>query len=461
MWARRLFRNTRTARGDGLGWNVGIEYEFADPAYRDYECPLCLHVMREPTVTDCCGGHFCSSCILTVSGSGKGCPLCRRRTFKTLINKAVERKIADLHICCSMKDCGCPWQGPAKDAAAHLARETGDCGFVSVECPAKCGQEALRVHIPVHLRDHCPKREVVCPHCRHRAAADQMAAEHWVACPYSCAEEGDDAARFEQCRLELHLSECPNQPVPCDFRDLGCDERIRRRDSFEHNTTKHLVMLYTLMMNMKKRLGAKDATIRQLEESLTKERRERERVETELKLKCAEMAGLREELEGTAKRPESHVGVLNPSPLVHVMSRFAVYRTTQKWWEGPEFYTHHEGYRLRLCARIGPGVESVSSSYVCVRIDVLEGKYDRELSWGRHFKVAVCLLNQLTNDRHFFKTLQGMLVRFQGEQGVEGNTLIEDSRFILSDELECAEEESVQFVRDDCIKFKICSVEFQ
>eukprot|EP00731_Ephydatia_muelleri_P006662 Em0003g910a len=441
---------------DDSSWCVGFEYEFADPASRDYECPLCLHVMREPMVTDCCGGHFCSSCILTVSGSGKGCPLCRRRTFKTLINKAVERKIADLRICCPTKDRGCPWQGPARDAAAHLARETGDCGFVPVDCPAKCGQEALRSHIPVHLRDHCPKREVVCPHCRHGAPADQMLAEHWMACPNGCTRE-NASVRFERCRLEFHLSECPNQLVACDFRDLGCDERIRRQDSFEHNTSKHLVMLYTLMLNMKKRLDAKDATIRQLEESLSTLGRERERIETELKVKCAEMVALKEKV--TAERPENHVSVLNPSLLVHVMSRFAVYKTTQEWWEGPEFYTHHEGYRLRLCAQIRPELDSEhkSSSYVCVRVDILEGRYDKELKWDRGFEVALSLLNQQADNHHFMKTLRGVLLRFQGG-GVEGNTLIEDSRFALCDER--TEEVSIQFVRDDCIKFRICSVEF-
>ena len=449
-------------------WSGGYEQQFVDPAARDFECPLCLHVMREPTVTDCCGGHFCSGCILNVLKGTKQCPLCRRRKFKTLVNKAVERKIADLRVRCGMT--GCQWEGPMRDVGAHQERETGDCGFVFVECPARCGSQTLRAHIPAHLRDHCPKREVCCSHCRYKATFDQMASDHWVACPNGCTI--DAAVRFQRCRLDLHLSECPNQLVPCDFRDLGCDERIRRQDSFEHNTTKHLVMLYTLMLNMKKRLDAKDATIRQLEDSLSKEERSREALAAELKQKNAELRDKNAEVaalqEGTTtRRLECHVRDPSPSLLVHVMPRYAVYKTTLEWWQGHEFYTHPEGYRLCLSARIGtgPGAESLSESskgcwYLCVRINIQEGRYDCELKWGREFKVTVGLLNQLADECHFVKTLEGELRRHR-DSDADSNTLISDDCFIACSELEQAEETSVQFLKDDSVKFRICSVEFQ
>ena len=185
MWARR-FRNANARMAkqkDDSSWCVGFEYEFADPASRDYECPL-LPSRHEGT-----DGHR----------------LLRRSLLLQLYPHSIREwervsAVPETHLqdpnqqgrgaenrrsphMLPHEGSRLSWQGPARDAAAHLARETGDCGFVPVDCPAKCGQEALRSHIPVHLRDHCPKREVVCPHCRHGAPADQMLAEHWMACP--------------------------------------------------------------------------------------------------------------------------------------------------------------------------------------------------------------------------------------------------------------------------------------
>lgn len=444
-------------RSVSSSWNIGFEHNFVDPSARDYECPLCLHVMREPTITDCCGGHFCSNCILAVAGNRKECPLCRRRPFKTLVNKAVERKIADLRISCAMKDRGCPWEGPLKEAEAHTESKTGDCGFVVVDCPLACGQRALRVDIPAHLRDQCPKREVTCTHCRYQTTFDRMGAEHFVACPNRCAREddGDGACRFERCRLDAHLSECPSQPVPCDFRDLGCNERIRRQDSFEHNTSKHLVMLYTLMLNMKKRLESNDATIKQLQETLAKERQERKNLEAELAQKIAEVTALK----GGTALPGSHAsGFASSVAVVLTMSPFSVYKSTQEWWEGHEFYTHPRGYKLCLCARIGPG--AAKCPHLCVRISILEGDHDEELKWGRGFKAVVCIVNQLADDHHFVKTLQGVLVRFQPAD-LDSTVLVQDDHFISSDKLEETSEPSLQFCRDDSIKFKIFSIELQ
>ena len=453
-----------------------------DPATRDFECPLCLHVMREPTVTDCCGGHFCSGCIRAVQRGKKACPLCRRHKFKTLINKAVERKIADLRVRCPMGDRGCRWEGPMREAGAHLERETGGspsppCGFVAVDCPAKCGERPLRAHVSDHLRERCPKREVRCPHCRYATRADRMVAEHWVACPNDCAAAPATAALFERCRLDAHLSECPNQPGPCDFSYLGCEERVRKQDAYEHNTTKHLVAVYTLMLNAKKRLAIREAAFAELEETLAERERARERAEAELKRKDADVATLREDV----KRLEGHLRDLNPSQLVHVMPRFAVYKTTQEWWEGHEFYTHPEGYKLSLGARVGTGLGSLSessrgSAYLSVRISVREGRYDDRLEWGRGLKVTVCLVNQLADGGgHYLKTLEGVLRRHcrgppdvvddgddSGEMGNTAATAVCEECFVACNQLEQAGgETSVAFVKDDCVKFRICAIEFQ
>ena len=33
----------------------------------DFECPLCLHVTRDPNLTSCCGQHFCHYLVCSLS----------------------------------------------------------------------------------------------------------------------------------------------------------------------------------------------------------------------------------------------------------------------------------------------------------------------------------------------------------------------------------------------------------
>ena len=40
-----------------------------------------------------------------------------------------------------MKDRGCQWNGKLEQLDTHLEVETGDCEYVDIECPEKCGQQ--------------------------------------------------------------------------------------------------------------------------------------------------------------------------------------------------------------------------------------------------------------------------------------------------------------------------------
>ena len=64
-----------------------------------------------------------------------------------------------------MKDHGCEWTGVLQDLDAHLDVNTGDCQFVDVQCPNKCGQSVQKREVPDHLENSCPKRDYNCCYC--------------------------------------------------------------------------------------------------------------------------------------------------------------------------------------------------------------------------------------------------------------------------------------------------------
>lgn len=61
-------------------------------------CLICARVLREPQLTDCCGNHYCSSCLKKWLKNSPSCPLCREKNFGTLRDKKTERRVQELEV---------------------------------------------------------------------------------------------------------------------------------------------------------------------------------------------------------------------------------------------------------------------------------------------------------------------------------------------------------------------------
>ena len=139
----------------------GFNYTFLKPPPKRLECPLCLLVLREPNVTDCCGNHFCRSCIQQIKLSKRPCPLCQGASFNLMLHKGVMREVNALEIKCPNGGAGCPWEGELGKVNNHLNGDRiSGCGFVEVECAFQCGRTLQRRLLQEHLNDVCPKRPV-------------------------------------------------------------------------------------------------------------------------------------------------------------------------------------------------------------------------------------------------------------------------------------------------------------
>ena len=62
---------------------VGFECGFLEdpPKWLQTECPICLHILRDPYQVTCCGKSFCRLCIDRVKGDLKPCPCCNTENF--------------------------------------------------------------------------------------------------------------------------------------------------------------------------------------------------------------------------------------------------------------------------------------------------------------------------------------------------------------------------------------------
>lgn len=121
---------------------------------QDYECPICMVVLKDPQMVSCCGRKFCRSCIDRIVDANKPCPYCKEE-FTCMAEKQLNRRILDLKIKCARAKVGCEWTGELRLLDSHLQNV---CLFAEVVCRLGCGAVMLREALEHHEVDYCAKR---------------------------------------------------------------------------------------------------------------------------------------------------------------------------------------------------------------------------------------------------------------------------------------------------------------
>ena len=278
--------------------------EFIDDVPEHLVCGLCKHAANGPSITTCCGELFCKACIASALEEKQPCPSCKEPTFSTNFNLKFERNIKNLRVHCTMKDRGCQWTGQLEQLDAHLDVETGDCEYVDVECPKKCGHQIQKHQLATHIANECSERDFVCMYCGFKATYDIVSDKHWPECenyPVPCPNDCSIGA-VERSILEDHLNTCPLQVVECAFSYAGCNKKLQRQDMEKHveeSTREHLTLMAAASVRMRqdfeqKLRGQRD----EFQEYL--EQKERETAE-QLKLKDRQIEHLQESFRETKK----------------------------------------------------------------------------------------------------------------------------------------------------------------
>lgn len=217
----------------------GFDYQFVDEAGDEFMCSICHKVLREPHLTECCGQHFCRSCLYHWSRRNVTCPQCRKHSYKHMLDKNVERKVNSLHVLCVHSMDGCPWRGELGDLKEHLHSERG-CGYVEVACSNNCGVPQRRKDVQQHMKKTCPLRTYQCEHCGTRGKYKDITTQHYAKCskyPLRCPK--GCPAVVKRADLEFHKNDCPLEIVTCPYSSyVGCDAAILRKELDDH-LTKH------------------------------------------------------------------------------------------------------------------------------------------------------------------------------------------------------------------------------
>ncbi|XP_065901688.1 TNF receptor-associated factor 3-like [Dysidea avara] len=252
----------------------GYDNQFVEPVPDRLLCLICQYPSRDPQLSVCCGNVFCKSCLdaaKKVRSVEQVCPYCRNKEFPSVPNKQADREIRSLRVFCDNKQKGCDWNGEINDLNNHLKKS---CFFELMQCPNNCGNMSERKYMASHVEIDCPRRMVICQYCGATGECQSMGAEHMekcpkvlLPCPNKCTIRG--VPRED---MEAHRKECPLEIVQCEYHDVGCDERMARKDYVahtQHYMDRHLRLTVHLVGIQQRHIEDLTATVAENKKELT------------------------------------------------------------------------------------------------------------------------------------------------------------------------------------------------
>ena len=244
---------------EAVTWKDFDQLKFVAPLSPDHTCQICMKVLREPQATECCGQHYCKSCLETWFGQsqqGNICPHCRQVNFRYILYKPLQRKIDELMVYCPNHEKGCSKTMKLKGLNSHMsATNPSGCDYITIVCQNKCGSSYFRKNKTNHLNNKCSKRKVACQYCNVEVTYDSLHNHHSLcenyplSCPRKCQEKS-----FRRAELKKHEDECPNMPVKCPFYEAGCEDKLTRKDlksHVENNVVAHTTKSMAFSLKMK------------------------------------------------------------------------------------------------------------------------------------------------------------------------------------------------------------------
>ena len=121
----------------------GFDCAFVEEPPKQFQtdCSICLCVLKDPYLVNCCGISFCQSCIKPIQDNGKPCPVCNVNFITCIPDKRLQRTLNGMKVYCSNKGLGCKWTGELRNLSLHLNtgteindQEASYCLFASLGC---------------------------------------------------------------------------------------------------------------------------------------------------------------------------------------------------------------------------------------------------------------------------------------------------------------------------------------
>ena len=310
----------------------GFDCEFVEPPPKIIvaDCPICLHILREPHQATCCGKNFCKTCLEeNKANHSNSCPCCKTRNFNSFEDKRLQQTLYDFRVYCPHRHKGCEWTGELRALQSHLDTDPPPekclegCSFIDISCPLSYAGCSVKL----------PRREM-------RAHLVETAVSHML------MQAG------KQKRLESENRRLRNE----------LDERTDQIDELESDTS-----------YLRSEKDEMEWNISRLERKLE---------DMEAKIKDIS------KLQQLASRTGLPIGTAD-----FTMHNFDHMKQNDWSWCSLPFHTHPTGYRMCLRVDAN-GWGDGKGTHMSVHVYLMKGAFDEHLKWPFRGEITVQLLGQ-------------------------------------------------------------------
>ena len=246
---------------------------------------------------------------------------------------------------------------------------------------------------------------------------------------------------------ETQLVGCQFAEIQCEFHYVGCKFQSTRKDMAAHMSEQ--LSYHTELLSEK----MNDSN---LIEHLTTSLQRKEKIICSLQEKLTSL-----QREGASRKDEQHM----PSEPVRInkcftMDKFQEHKENDSQWYSEPFYTHPHGYKM--CLRVDPnGYDKASGTHLSLFTCFMKGEFDSQLSWPFYGQIVVELLNQNADNNHHKYTIyyDHSTTDYAGRMRIDTNSRgWGNSRFVSHAKLLKNSGSKVQYLKDDCLKFRVHEV---
>ena len=404
---------------------------------KSLECPICLRVFKDPHLTDCCGHHFCKTCILRVKESDTPCPVCQNPSFNIFPNLEKKRVVGLTHVYCSNQHRGCKWSGELSQLEQHLSL----CDYVMSPCSYGCG---------LLLTDH-------------------ELSSHGLVCPKGPFMPKDSSMQHFQQNYEdiiKRMETLTKEVASVKKENKGLKQQLKQQEEFVQT------IIEEIQLQLEQGRGRQDKMTRE-QIILQNQLDELSRIIQSYQMKLPQLGKL-EKLDDVTQhhhnvitKLESRVNHMITSssltpPIRLDMPDFYRHKNEGTWWQSKPFYSHQNGYKFRLEVKAS-GNGAGAGTHLSVYVHVMQGEFDDVLSWPLLADVHFRLLNQFSNDKHFnskvsfTKENEASMRVLNGRKAGTGRGY---SQFIPLSALSADPAKNTQYLKNDSLRFEVIKVVF-
>ena len=382
-----------------------------------------------------------------------------------------KRAIRALLVKCDNVERGCKWEGTVGTLDEHMAV----CMFTPVPCPNHCKEKykitlCMRKDLDHHVNNECPNRDYKCKYCGEKGTYANITQIHDRVCKKKnipCTNT-ECTKTIERGKMKRHLDDCDYTTIPCKYKNIGCDVKLKRKDmpAHEEDDKVHLHQALGTVVKLQDNLQSANDTIAAQQgkvATLQRDRKSANSTITALQGKVATLQGDKESVNSTIAALQGKVAKLqgdmkstqdtlqsSTGKLIFKLTEYQKKKDNNEITESPSFYTSPEGYHVCLIVNAN-GEGNGKQTHVSVFVKILEGEHDDTLKWPFTGTYVFELLNQLEDKNHYTSTIN-IGNEHKANVGVLGWGYTE---FILHSILSHDPFINTQYLKDDTLYFRV------